>query len=179
MATPSVTTYPVNKSFLSNNKFDFVLKRIPNLTFFVQSVNLPGIVLQSTSINTPAVSLSIPGNQITFSPISVSFIVDEEMRSWYEIYNWIYQLGNPRDNNKIGTLTGEPGSDTHIYSDATLFIKSNSNNPQWKVDFHEMYPTDLGEIQFSTVDGQEFITSSVTFNYTYYEFTSINNTPTG
>ena len=181
MATsiPTVTTYPVNKSFLSNNKFDFVLKRIPNLTFFVQSVNLPGLTLQSSTINTPAVSLSIPGNQISFSTLNVSFIVDEEMRSWYEIYNWIYQLGNPKTSNKIGTLTGEPGSDTHIYSDATLFIKSNSNNPQWKVTFHELYPTDLGEIQFSTVDGQEFVTSSATFNYTYYEFNAITDTVEG
>ena len=51
MAT--LTTTPVNRSFLSNNKFDFILRRIPNFTYFVQAVNLPSLSLQSTTINTP------------------------------------------------------------------------------------------------------------------------------
>ena len=47
---------PANKSFLSDNKFEFVIKRLPNLTFFVQSVNLPGITLLNTTINNPFVA---------------------------------------------------------------------------------------------------------------------------
>jgi len=64
MAT--LTTIPANRSFLSNNKFDFVLRRIPNFTYFVQAVNLPSLSLQSTTINTPFSALSVPGNQINF-----------------------------------------------------------------------------------------------------------------
>jgi len=168
-----ITTYPINKSFLSNNKFDFVLDRIPNLTFFVQSVNLPGITLTSSFINSPAVALKIPGTIITFPDLIVTFIVDEEMRSWYEMYDWITQLGNPEGNNKVGNLTGTEGSDTYITSDATLFIKSNSNNPIYKATFVELFPVDLGGIDFSTTSGQDFLTSTVTFNYTYYKFSAV------
>ena len=171
MAT--LTTIPANRSFLSNNKFDFVLKRIPNFTFLVQSVNLPGLSLLSTSINTPFSAVSIPGNQITFSSLTLSFIVDEDMESWLELYNWIVQLGNPKGYNKVGTLTGKPGSVTSTTSDATLFIKSNSNNSNLRFDFVDVYPTDLGEMSFTTTNNQEFVTSTVTFNYGYYEATSI------
>ena len=167
MAT--LSTVPTNKSFLSNNKFEFVLGRIPNFTFFVQGVNLPGMSLQSSSINTPFSAVSIPGNQITFGTLSLSFIVDEDMQSWYELYNWIIQLGNPRGYNKVGTLTGQPGSTTSTTSDATLILKSNANNPNFQFNFFDVYPTELGDMSFSTTENQEFVTSTATFNYGFYE----------
>jgi len=167
MAT--LSTVPTNKSFLSNNKFEFVLGRIPNFTFFVQGVNLPGMSLQSSSINTPFSAVSIPGNQITFGTLSLSFIVDEDMQSWYELYNWIVQLGNPRGYNKVGTLTGQPGSVTSTTSDATLILKSNANNPNFQFNFFDVYPTELGDMSFSTTENQEFVTSTATFNYGFYE----------
>jgi hypothetical protein len=161
---------PFNKSFLSNNKFDFVLKRIPNFTFLVQGVNLPGLTLQSSSINTPFSAVSIPGNQITFGSLSLTFMVDEDMQAWYELYDWIIQLGNPKGYNKIGNLTREPGFITSTTSDATLYVKTNSNNPNFKFNFIDVYPTELGEMNFTSSDnGQEFITASATFNYGYYE----------
>ena len=134
MAT-TLPIVPFNRSFLSNNKFDFVLKRIPNFTFLVQGVNLPGLTLQSSSINTPFSAVSIPGNQITFGSLSLTFMVDEDMQSWYELYNWIVQLGNPKGYNKVGTLTGKPGSVTSTTSDATLYVKTNSNNPNFQFNF--------------------------------------------
>ena len=171
MAT--LTTTPANRSFLSNNKFEFVLRRIPNFTYLVQSVNLPTLTLGSSTVNTPFVALSIPGTQLTFGTLSLTFLVDEDMQSWLELYNWIVQLGNPKGYNKVGTLTGKPGSVTSTTSDATLFIKSNSNNSNLRFDFVDVYPTDLGEMNFTTTENQEFVTSTVTFNYGYYEATNI------
>jgi hypothetical protein len=171
MAT--LTTTPANRSFLSNNKFDFVLRRIPNFTYFVQAVNLPSMSLQSTTINTPFSALSVPGNQISFGTLTLTFMVDEDMQSWYELYNWIFKLGNPKGYDKRGGLQDNDELLDSVTSDATLFIKTNSNNPNFKIDFYGAYPTELGDMQFSAVDNQEFITSTVTFNYTYYEATNI------
>lgn len=165
-------TIPDNKSFLSNNKFEFVLDRIPNFTFLVQSVNLPGLSISPITVQTPAVAVQSPGSIITFPQLTLTFMVDEDMQSWYELYNWIVQFANPESNNKVGTLTGDPGSNTNIVSDATLFIKTNSNNPNWKVSFFDVFPTDLGELAFSAIDTQDFLTSSATFSYTYYTLTS-------
>jgi regulation of enolase protein 1 (concanavalin A-like superfamily) len=83
----------------------------------------------------------------------------------------MFQLGNPTSLDKRGRLTGEAGTNTSITSDGTLFIKTNSNNMNWKATFYEMYPNDLGDITFSTTETQEFLTSTVTFNYTYYHMT--------
>jgi hypothetical protein len=172
MAT-TLPIVPFNKSFLSNNKFEFILKRIPNFTFFVQGVNLPSLSLQSSSINTPFSAISVPGNQITFGTLSLTYLVDEDMQSWYELYDWMIQLGNPTGYDKIGTLTGEDGSITHRMSDATLFVKTNANNPNFQFNFIDLYPTELGDMTFSSTDNQEFITSTATFNYGYYTATRI------
>jgi hypothetical protein len=173
MAT--LTTLPANRSFLSNNKFDFVLRRIPNFTYFVQAVNLPSLSLQSTTVNTPFSALSVPGNQISFGTLSLTFIVDEDMQSWYELYSWIFKLGNPKGFDKRGGLKDKDNLIDSVTSDATLFIKTNANNPNFKIEFYGAYPTELGDMQFSSVDNQEFITSTATFNYTYYEAEATSN----
>ena len=160
---------PENRSFLSNNKFEFVLRRIPNFTYLVQSVNLPTLTLGSSSVNTPFVALSIPGTQLSFGTLSLTFMVDEDMQSWYELYDWMWQLGNPESYNKRGRLSDEDDLINSVTSDASLFVKTNSNNPNIKVVFKDVYPVELGELPFNSTGSQEFLTSTVTFAYTYYK----------
>jgi hypothetical protein len=99
--------------------------------------------------------------------------VDEDMKSWIEIFWWMYQLGNPISFNKRGNLKDNAIGIDAVVADATLQIKTNSNNPNLKINFYGLYPTDLGEIQFTSTEGQEFQTCAVTFNYTYYELEGI------
>lgn len=171
MATYSVP--PTNRSFLSNNKFDFVLNRIPNFTFLVQSVNLPGISLGFTEIPTQATFVRVPGTIVNFSQVTLSFIIDEGMNSWHEIYSWMTRLGNPETSAKHIGFSDSPGGDNYVTSDATLLVKTNSNNPSWKVEFYDMFPIDLGEINFNTTETQEFVTSTATFTYSHYKLTSL------
>jgi len=160
---------PINKSFLSNNKFEFSIKRLPNLTFFVQSINLPGITLLNTTVNNPFVATPIPGNQLVFGQLTAGIIVDEDLAGWSEIYNWIVQLGNPQGFDKLGNLTKIPGRNDSITSDAILIIKTNANNPNIKITFTDLFPVEIGEISFSSIDNtQEFNTCSITFGYSYY-----------
>jgi hypothetical protein len=165
---------PINKSFLSDNKFEFAIQRLPNLTFFVQSINLPGITLLSTTVNNPFVATPVPGNQLIFGQLTAGIIVDENLEGWNEIYNWITQLGNPETKDKLGNLTKTPGRNNSITSDATLIIKTNANNPNKLITFKDLFPVEIGEIQFTSVGGtHEFTTTSVTFGYSYYELTSV------
>jgi len=160
---------PSNKSYLSDNKYQFVIERLPNLTYFIQSINLPGVTLLNTTVNNPFVATPIPGNQLVFGQLTAGIIVDENLEGWTEIYDWITQLGNPETRNKIGNLTKTPGKVNSITSDATLFIKTNANNPNILIKFIDLFPVEIGEISFtSTGLSQEFATTSVTFGYSYY-----------
>lgn len=160
---------PLNKSFLSDNKYQFSIERLPNLTFFIQGINLPGITLLSTTVNNPFVATPVPGNQLVFGQLTASVIVDENLEGWSEIYEWIVQLGNPQFLNKIGNLTKAPGKINSITSDATLIIKTNSNNANIIIRFVDLFPVEIGEIQFTSIGStHEFTTTSVTFGYSYY-----------
>ena len=160
---------PSNKSYLSDNKYQFIIERLPNLTYFIQSINLPGVTLLNTTVNNPFVATPIPGNQLVFGQLTAGIIVDENLEGWTEIYDWITQLGNPETRNKIGNLTKTPGKVNSITSDATLFIKTNANNPNILIKFIDLFPVEIGEISFtSTGLSQEFATTSVTFGYSYY-----------
>lgn len=159
----------LNRSFLSNNKFQFTINRLPNLLFFIQSINLPSLTLSTTVTQTPYVQLQKPGGLISFEQLTVNFILDEDLQSWFEIYNWMMNLGNPETMNKIGTLTRTPGKINSITSDASLLIKTNANNANIKITYYDIFPTELSSVQLTSTEGQDFLTSSVIFTYTYYK----------
>ncbi len=171
MATYNQT--PTNKSFLSNNKYEFVIDRLPNVTFFIQSVVIPDVSLVGTQVPSPYVSVPIPGNILNYGELTVTYIMDEDMKAWREIYDWMYNLGNPESKNKIGDLTQTLGRRNSVTSDASLLIKSNANNPRVKFTFKDMFPTTLGGLTLSSAEGQEFITSTISFLYSHYTVDSI------
>ena len=161
-------TTSINKSFLSNNKYELIFDRLPNTTFFLQSINLPSITLTSVATQSPYVQVNTPGNILTFEQLSATYIVDEDMQSWKDIYTWITQMGNPTSQDKLGNLTTDIGKSNSTVSDAVLLVKSNSNNVNLKFSFKNIFPIELGSLQFTSTETQEFLTSSATFLYDYY-----------
>jgi len=171
MATYNQT--PTNKSFLSNNKYEFVIERLPHVTFFVQSIVIPDVNLGGTQVSSPFVTIPLPGDTLVYTELQLTYIMDEDMKSWREIYEWMFNLGNPESRDKIGNLTQIPGKRNSVTSDASLLIKSNANNPRIKFTFYDMFPTSLGGITLSSTEGQEFLTSTISFLYSYYKVESI------
>jgi hypothetical protein len=159
---------PTNKSFLTNNKYEFIFDRAPNLTFFTQSVNIPDLTISAVATTTPFTTIYVPGNIITYEQLIVTFMVDEDMTAWFEIYNWINNVANPETYDKRGTLSLTPGKTNSIKSDAVLLIKTNSNNPNVKFSFKEMFPTSLSGMQLTSTEGQDFLTTTATFQFAYY-----------
>lgn len=166
MATLAIP--PTNKSFLSNNKFEFVIDRLPNLSFLIQTINFPTMSINSVVTQTPFVPLQKPGSIITFEQITITYILDEDMSSWFEIYDWMNGLAGT-DGYPKSTFIDSPGSHQNYTSNASLLIKTNSNNANIKLKFYDLFPTDLTGFPLSATDAHDFVTSSITFAYTKYE----------
>ena len=49
----------------------------------------------SISVPTPLKTIDIAGDEVTFEELSIKFIVDENMKNWLSIYDWIIGLGFP------------------------------------------------------------------------------------
>ena len=92
---------PQSTSPLQPTKFLLTFARIPNTQFFCQEVNIPGVSLGEVDRVTPFLDMFSPGTKLTYQPLDVSFIVDEELQSWKDMYNWFISIADP-DGYEIG-----------------------------------------------------------------------------
>ena len=74
------------------------------------------------------------------------------------------------------TNFGQAGDD--IYSDGTLQILSSNLVPQFQVVFNDLFPYSLSTVTFDATDTDiEYFTADVSFKYTIYRLTDLENNP--
>ena len=123
---------PSNTNSLLQTSFRFDVKRIPAVSFFCQTANLPSIDLGEIEQPTRfAVPIKRSGSTFTYSDLEVQFMVDEEMKSWLEIYNWMSSLTSVDGHQTyIDANHGTPPADEqNHYSDAVLIVTNSAKNP--------------------------------------------------
>ena len=171
-----------NRNFLSPTGFKFGLKRSPGVAFFCNQANIPsldlGIAVQPSYLK----DIDRPGDKITFGDLNLRFLVDEDLVNYMEIQNWIRGLGFPesldqfqelKDENILGPM-GKANDD--IYSDGTLQILSSNLIPKFQVIFRDLFPSNLSTVTFDATDTDiDYFTADVSFKYTIYNLTDMEN----
>ena len=75
-------------------------------------------------------------------------------------------------------IIGPDGKFSNIFSDGTLQILSNNSVPKYQVVFKDLWPYTLSTIDFDATDTDiEYFTADVSFKYTIYNLTDIQNNP--
>ena len=151
----------INKSLLSKNNFRLLIDKVPNVEFFVKSVNIPGLQFTET-VAAAGIGLDafFPGDKISFEALSVSFLVDEDLQNFKEIFDWmdsIVPVSDPSDFKHYvsakSTTTGESSAidnDLNQYSDITLVTNTNKNIPNKYFRFHDAFPISLSGIELES-----------------------------
>ena len=154
----SLAEQPKNINPLSDVQFKFDVSALPNTSFFIQTVNLPGVSLEAATIATPQLqNFSRHTGIITYEALDVTFMIDEYLKNWQEIYEW---------------MIGEENK----YTSAVLTIVSSSMNPTIEIHFKDIFPTSLSEIAFdSTTTDPVYQIATVSFNYTEYIIKNLLN----
>lgn len=171
----AVDNTPANKNFLSPLGFKFQIKKAPHVNFFIQQVNIPSILLQSPEKGNPFVNIPYPGEHLKFGELKIAFKVDEDLKNYLEIHNWIRALGKPENYDQYKTIQDKPiASGDGIYSDISLMVLSSSKMANYEIVFVDAYPVTISDLNFNTVDDTvNYITATSTFKYTYYTITNI------
>jgi len=165
-----MTDLTTNINYLQPTSYKLTIdrKNYPNLEFFAQTITHPGMIINPTE--TPfrnVTGVPFVGGALTFNELSATVILDEDMTAYNEMYSWIRRI---IDNVPIKAID-RTSTDVPTYSDITLSILSSHNNQTKQVKYLECVPTALGDINFeSTATGTEFITFSVSFRFTYFDF---------
>jgi len=168
-------TKPTNTNPLSPNGFNFAISKVPDVTFFCQEANLPGITLGDPAFSTPFATAPLPGDHLSYDTLQVKFLIDEQMLNYNVIYNWIVALGFPDSYSQYVTLlagdTTAYGELAKTYSDATMQILDANNNVIRTITFTDCFPIALESLTFaSTNEGVNYLIGSATFRFTLYEF---------
>ena len=199
--TNSLTRQPTKLDYASPTQFKFSILKLPKVEYFCTSVNIPGIELGTTSQGTMLKDIPLPGNKLTYEPLQMRFIVDENLENFQEIHGWLVGLGFPRDHTEFQNLLNsgtdrfpgrstsvksEPGKDRNAtadtggtYSDATLTVLSSKNNAQVEIRFRDVYPTGLTGLQYDQqASDVDYLTATVSFNYLVYDFANVGSSTT-
>jgi len=176
--------------YASPTQFRMAINQLPKVEFFITACNLPGINLGEAVFPTPLKQIPIQGDELTFENLSVSFLVDENLQNYKELHDWLIGIGFPQSRqqfknfrsqtaNRPGATRGnsqdigdvQPATPiSPMFSDGTLTILSNKNNPVVEVRFEELSPVALGALAFDQeATDVQYLKATADFNYKYYE----------
>lgn len=164
---------------LSSNGFRFMITRIPEITYFLQEIEIPGISLENPFVKTPLSKYPVPGDMLSFDPLKIKFLVDSTMNNYRALFSWIRGLGFPDNNNQYKEQV-QKGKDFYkeyrlselqsTLSDASLIILGNTNKPIIEVKFTDCVITSLSAIEFSTrTTDVQYLLAQAMFEYQSYD----------
>jgi len=197
MTTTNVETRAPDKmDYASPIQFRFKITKLPQVEFFIQTANIPGITLGATTQETPLKDIAGVGDKVTYSTLDISFIVDENLNNYKEIHDWITGLGFPKDYTQFqdlqatgadrfpgstrstaatGTNIKQPLKEGGIYSDATLTVLNSKNIAKTEIRFQNIFPISLGSLSYDVkASDVDYLQVNASFNYMYYEIVQIS-----
>ena len=189
MADPS-TQQPTVYDYATGTQWRLAFNRLPKTTWFCTAATIPGITLGEAQYATPMSDVILSGDKLTFETLNITFIVDEELQNYRELWDWIVGMGSPVNHSQwettlskgdgavrtFGTSDADPRTKTtyeesNLYSDSTLIVYNSKNKAKVNVLFKNMFPTSLSALEYSQeLTDVEYFKASASFRYLYYEF---------
>ena len=199
MTTTNIQTrQPSKMDYASPVQFRFKIAKLPQVEFFIQTVNLPGISIGTSTVPTPLYDFPVPGDEISFQSLDVSFLVDENLNNYKELHDWISGLGFGKSHQQFadmratgtdrfpgtaastaasGTATPGPLPEGSIYSDATLTILNSKNIAKTEVRFQNVFPTSIGSLSYDVQAADvDYLKAQASFSYINYDIVQISTT---
>ena len=169
MAIKAIDRQPTKLDYASPTQFKFGINQLPKVEFFTVGATVPSINLGDAIFPTPFKDIPVMGDKLTYDNLSISFIVDEFLENYKSIHEWMTAIGFPKNrkqfrdfrantSNAPAVTLGESldigdvkaaSPVNALFSDATLTILSNKNNPILNVFFRDMYPVVLGALDYT------------------------------
>ncbi len=178
----STCPYPGNINPLYLSGYQFIIEKLPEMTYFIQETEVPAINLNQANIPTPLSMMKMPGDTMEFSELSIQFIIDEELKNWNAIYFWLSSMGFPQNHEMYKRYMRAPVNQ-NLYSEAskgvsdgTLTLLDNSQNIKQIFTFVDLFPISLSGLRFSSSNTDATpATAQVTFAYSYFTIPVIDS----
>ena len=155
-----------NKNYMQPTQFNITISRknYPNLSFFAQSVEHPGMSSAAVTVPYSRTDTYLPGDKMEFGTLGVTALIDEDMVSYKEIYDWM-------QGNVSGFTAATDATDTKPAStaDITVNVLNSMNNKTKEIRYYNAFPTDISGIAFASTTEEQFLTFDITFQFDQFE----------
>ena len=167
-------------SFVPPQNFFMTIERLPQVVYTVQQINIPNVsineAVQSNPLNPGRIFT--PGDSIDYAQLDITFLIDKQFKGYRSILEWgkgivnAMEYGEAQDFLKGVQNDGRPLEQRQV-SPITVFGTDNDNVPiiEWK--FFDCFPISVDGPQYdATPQAVEYLTSSASFRYNYFECTT-------
>ena len=150
-----------NRNFLSPIGFKFTIDRMRGVEFFCQSASIPSISLGSADVGTRLNKIKNPGDELQYEDLFLRFLVDENMKNWYQVHDWMREISTPYSTREFKYNRGDIKSvnkreATYDYAsannqwrcDCSLFILSSNYRVVSEIIFRDAWPSSLSTLNF-------------------------------
>jgi hypothetical protein len=139
---------------------------VANLALFTQSVNLPELDLDFSTVPNQFASINIAVGRLNFADLNTNLVNDENWFIYRFIYYWLIAGHNPEQYNKRNST--QHFRDFHV--NGYLLLLDNHRNKLLEIRFTDLHPKTLGAVDMKHVDAEKVILP-VTWKYTDFYFT--------
>lgn len=154
-------------NYLSPLEFVVSIKRLPNVEFFTQRTQLPGVSANPIEKPTPFNMMYETPDKLRYDNLNFSFIIDEKMSNYIEIHNWIKGITFPQNYDQFKAISE---SKEGRFSDISVVILNSNKNPAINITYKNCFPISLSEVTLDTTSPDlNYPEATATFQYDYYE----------
>ena len=184
---------PTVFDYSQQSQFKVFLPLFPTTEWFVVRANVPGVSLGQAVQTTPMIDMPIIGDKLTYDDFYVTFLVDEELKNYTEMHDWLINCAAPQERSQFRGKERPAGipkrpqteimdlilgnvkeSDRDLYSNLDLFIMSSKNNPLVKIQMVEAFPISLTNIEYSHQESDvTYAECTATFAFSYFTISAI------
>lgn len=168
---------PSNRNYASGFRFKFNIDRCPNVEFFTQAVTTPDMRIGFVEQGTTANKYKHPGDELYYGDLLIKFIVDEDMKNYNEIAQWLRFITNPFSNEFCNSAYIAKYGEAYE-SNASLMILNSHFNANVTMIYRDIYPIYLSGLMFdSSYTDEQYPMAEANFKVNLIDMYDKNSLP--
>jgi hypothetical protein len=142
----------------NTSHFQFVNKHFKLVENACTAVSIPAISLASVAQSSRFASAKHPGDKLEFSDMSITFLVDEDLKNYNEISDWLMSIQNTEYKNIKDKI-----------SDSKILVHNSSHKLVGTYTFTDSFPISLSGLDLQT-DATSITYPKITVDFAYTSF---------
>lgn len=159
-----------NKNFLQPSGFSVLIDRqnYPNLQFFAKSISHPSVDLSPVEQPVRRARIPYAGDTVTFGALDITFLIDEDMETYIEMYNWMVRIVNENQRGQSEAIQDEA---IPTEADIVVNVLTSHNNTNRIIKYMNCVPTSVSGMELSADASTEPVVFNGTFSFKAFEIT--------